>query len=91
MCTVIQSLLDHTICRLIIAERYVIDSIPPKDLHKLRMYTKWGIDGSSSHSSYKQSFHGIDAYDSVVFITSIVPIRVVLGLIIPNNDEGDYD
>lgn len=43
------------------------------------MYTKWGFDGSSGHSSYKQVFHGIEASDSAVFITSIVPIRIVLG------------
>lgn len=79
VCATLQSLLDHTICRLIIAQRTVIDSIPAKDLHKLRMYTKWGFDGSSGHSSYKQVFHGIEASDSAVFITSIVPIRIVLG------------
>uniref|UniRef100_A0A0K8UTN0 Uncharacterized protein n=1 Tax=Bactrocera latifrons TaxID=174628 RepID=A0A0K8UTN0_BACLA len=79
VCSTLPSLLDHTICRLIIAQRTVIDSIPAKDLHKLRMYTKWEFDGSSGHSSYKQVFHGIEASDSAASITSIVLIRIVLG------------
>lgn len=46
------------------------------------MFTKWGFDGSSGHSSYKQAFHGSDASDASVFITSIVPLRLVYGEII---------
>lgn len=38
-----------------------------------------GFDGSSGHSSYKQAFHGLDADDSSVFITCVVPLRLVSG------------
>lgn len=48
-------------------------------MDQLCLYSKWGFDGSSGHSSYKQAFHGSDASDSAVFITCVVPIRLVCG------------
>lgn len=38
---------------------------------------KWGFDGSSGHSVYKQKFENHDATDEFVFVTSFVPLRLL--------------
>ena len=38
---------------------------------------KWGFDGSSGHSVYKQKFSDPNAHDEFLFIASFVPIRIV--------------
>ncbi|XP_030766971.1 uncharacterized protein LOC115890777 [Sitophilus oryzae] len=73
----LQALLDHTVQRLLIVQESVIDSLSEEELNQLSLFTKWGFDGSSGHSSYKQAFHGSEASDAAIFITSIVPIRLV--------------
>ncbi|XP_017481320.1 PREDICTED: uncharacterized protein LOC108370503 [Rhagoletis zephyria] len=40
---------------------------------------KWGFDGSSGHSVYKQKFESQDATDEFLFVTSFVPLRIVEG------------
>lgn len=49
------------------------------ELDNQKLYTKWGFDGSSGHSTYKQGFHGVEASDSACSITSIVPLRLTSG------------
>lgn len=73
----LQGLLDHTIERLAELTKSKLDSLHDEDLSQITLYTKWGFDGSSGHSSYKQAFHGFDASDSAVFITSIVPLKLI--------------
>lgn len=73
----LQDLLNHTLERLIIVQENVLSLLSSEELRKLQLVTKWGFDGSSGHSSYKQAFHGSDASDSAVFITSLVPLRLV--------------
>ncbi|CAH0552515.1 unnamed protein product [Brassicogethes aeneus] len=74
----LQDLLNHTVQRLIQTIKNVFEThVQDAELDKLCMYTKWGFDGSSGHSSYKQAFHGPEASDSAVFITCMVPIRLV--------------
>lgn len=72
----LQGLLDHTIERLAELTKSDFDSLNNEELLQITLYTKWGFDGSSGHSSYKQAFHGNDASDSAVFITSIVPLKL---------------
>lgn len=36
---------------------------------------KWGFDGSSGHSNYKQKFNDPDSNDEFLFIVSFVPLR----------------
>lgn len=38
---------------------------------------KWGCDGSSGHSIYKQKFDDPEKTDEFMFIISLVPIRVL--------------
>ena len=73
----LQGLLDHTIERLVLLQKNVIDTLDNEEISNLTLITKWGFDGSSGHSSYKQAFHGPGASDSSVLITSIVPLRLV--------------
>ncbi|KAK5648374.1 hypothetical protein RI129_003266 [Pyrocoelia pectoralis] len=75
----LQALLDHTVNRLVLTLEPVIDSLNDEELEQLCLFLKWGFDGSSGHSSYKQAFHGLEASDSAVFITCLVPIRLVCG------------
>lgn len=73
----LQDLLDHTAQRLILSIESVIKTLQETELINLNLFTKWGFDGSSGHSSYKQAFYGPEASDSAVFITCIVPVRLV--------------
>lgn len=75
----LQALLNHTVKRLLMVQQCVVESLKDEELDNLFLYTKWGFDGSSGHSSYKQAFHGIEACDAAVFISSLVPIRLVCG------------
>ena len=73
----LQDLLDHTAQRLILSIEAVIETLQETELTKLYLLTKWGFDGSSGHNPYKQAFHGSEASDSAVFITCIVPVRLI--------------
>jgi len=75
----LQALLDHTVERLFLVQKPVIVLLQENELDKFILYSKWGFDGSSGHSSYKQAFCNPEASDSAVFITSIVPLRLVNG------------
>lgn len=77
--TNLQSLLNLTVNRLVTVQESVIRTLRPEELKTITLYSKWGFDGSSGHSSYKQAFHGLDADDSSVFITCVVPLRLVSG------------
>jgi len=41
-----------------------------------RLVSKWGCDGSSGHSEYKQSFENEGATDANMFLISLVPLRM---------------
>lgn len=73
----LQSLLDHTIKRLVIAQLEVLKSQVEK-FHPNLINTifKWGCDGASSQSRYKQGFEDSENDDSNLFIISIVPLRM---------------
>lgn len=73
----LQGILDHTTERLLSVKNADLNSLDNEEIEKITLYTKWGFDGSSGHSSYKQAFHDSNASDSSVFITSIVPLKLV--------------
>lgn len=75
----LQALLDHTVERLLQTVEPVIESLGNEELNQLCLLSKWGFDGSSGHSSYKQAFHGSEASDAAVFITCLVPLRLISG------------
>lgn len=54
----------------------MIPSLAEVDYKHFRLNYKWGFDGSSCHTPYKQSFCAADASDANVLITSIVPLKL---------------
>lgn len=73
----LQALLNHTAERLCLTLDPVIESLKHEALNELSLISKWGFDGSSGHSSYKQAFCGIS-----VFITCLVPLRLMFRKIV---------
>ena len=80
----LQALLDLTAGRLLLLQRDVLETLTEPDAAGLVLLCKWGMDGSSDHSRYKQQ--GL-AEDSHMFVTSLVPLRLVTesGTVIWNN------
>lgn len=68
----LQSILDLTANRLF--QTLSIGTTLPQSNQKLRMVSKWGFDGASGQSRYKQIFQNLDSDDSCIFITTLVPI-----------------
>lgn len=66
----LQAILDLTANRLVKSQNATFD----QSSLKLHMVTKWGFDGASSQSQYKQVFKNKDADDGSIFMTSLVPI-----------------
>lgn len=69
----LQDLLDHTTARILkINDVYKIGS------NHLKLYTKWGCDGSSGQSEYKQVLTEENELisDANLFICSLVPIKL---------------
>lgn len=70
----LQALLDHTVSRIIKGVQTLNDSV---DTANLVLICKWGCDGASGQSRYKQIAHkDADINDDTVFISSVVPLRL---------------
>ena len=79
----LQGLLDHTIRRLILVQKDVlvqIEHVQNEPLH-LKLMIKWGCDGASGHSTYKQQFanesEGERRDDANLFVISLVPLQMI--------------
>ncbi|XP_043471258.1 uncharacterized protein LOC122504283 [Leptopilina heterotoma] len=75
----LQALLDHTVQRILLVQNDVIQRLPQNDVKNLHLICKWGCDGTSAQSRYKQKFDDdIDANktDSNIFFTSLVPLQL---------------
>lgn len=82
----LQSLLNHTIQRLFDVQKEVLETLTPEQLCHLRLISKWGFDGSSGQSLYKQKFESANDNDASIFFTSLVPIQLVYEN--PNSKES---
>lgn len=69
----LQNLLNHTSARFI---KLLSDKIEKNTPQNLTMILKWGCDGASSQSQYKQS-SSTKIDDSTVFISSLVPLKII--------------
>lgn len=71
----LQALLDHTSGRIVqICEPNVISN---QSEPNFKLISKWGMDGASGQSIYKQVFQGKDSSDdSSIFMTSMVPLQL---------------
>ncbi|KAL4710844.1 hypothetical protein ACJJTC_016128 [Scirpophaga incertulas] len=73
----LQPLLDHTasrLCKDVLKEVFLRSDI--QDPNYTLIY-KWGCDGSSGHSLYKQPFENPENTDEYMFIISMVPLRLI--------------
>lgn len=71
----LQALLNKTAERLVLAQNEVINSVLPTS-SKFTLVSKWGCDGSSGHSTYKQKFENSEDTDEFLFVFSFVPLKL---------------
>lgn len=69
----LQSLMDHTIKRLLKAQEEVLQTI--SELKILNIVVKWGCDGAEQ-VRYKQKFSDVNSSDESLFSISMVPIQL---------------
>lgn len=69
--TPLQSLLNHTAERLLLT--IPMENIP----NKVTIFYKLGFDGSSGQSQYKHMSDNDNIFNSTMFMTTLVPIRIV--------------
>ncbi|XP_022828240.1 uncharacterized protein LOC111357680 isoform X1 [Spodoptera litura] len=77
----LQAILDLTTNRLVKVQNEVIRSVLSKS-SSFTLVSKWGCDGSSGHSTYKQKFENVEATDEFLFVFSFVPLQLYDGDII---------
>lgn len=72
----LQALLDHTSTRLHELQTPVLLTLDDDQLKNLILLVKWGYDGSTGHSQYKQRFEEAGLGDGDLFLTSLVPLQL---------------
>ncbi|CAH0563166.1 unnamed protein product [Brassicogethes aeneus] len=78
----LQKLLDHTSQRLFEIQNEVLvqtlEHKPATSSLLLQLECKWGLDGSSSHSMYKQKFssENFNTSDADILLSLLVPLRL---------------
>lgn len=74
----LQSLLNHTISRILATQNSCILSLPHENVKEMLLLCKWGCDGTSGQSTFKQKFSNDDGTltDSSIFFTSLVPLQL---------------
>lgn len=83
----LQSLLDHTVTRIVDSDQTTIaELIGENRTSNIALIGKWGFDGSTGHSEYKQSFSDTSTDDGSLFVTSYVPLQLKL----LTNDPADH-
>lgn len=71
----LQALLDMTIKRICLAQKEVFEQVTSP--LTLRLITKWGCDGSSAQSRYKQTLSDSEFSDEHLFSITLVPLRLI--------------
>lgn len=70
-------MLNKTTERLVLAQNKVIKACSSSsECSSFILISKWGCDGSSGHSTYKQKFTNADDTDEFLFIFSLVPLQL---------------
>lgn len=70
----LQAILNLTAARLVTVQSEVLKSLSP--ITEYTLISKWGCDGSSGRSRYKQKFAYQDSDDEYLFVYSFVPIKL---------------
>lgn len=73
----LQSLLDNTASSILELQADVVQTVTEDSTKNLLLIGKWGFDGSTGHSEYKQKFSNADLDDRSLFVTSYVPLQLV--------------
>lgn len=82
----LQNLLNHTVFRVFqVLEQKKIMNASSKNFI---VYYKWGFDGSSGHTEFKQVYESPENSDASIMTTTIVPLRVTTenGKVVWNNE-----
>ncbi|CAH2003441.1 unnamed protein product [Acanthoscelides obtectus] len=45
--------------------------------YRIKVICKWGFDGSSGHSQYKQKFSDLENTDEFLFLVAMTPLRLI--------------
>ena len=76
----LQSLLDHTALRIIQEQKEkiteTIEKLEGDEQLNCELMCKWGFDGSSGQSEYKQKSTTCTLDDSSIFCTTLVPLQL---------------
>lgn len=72
-----QSLLDNTASSILELQANVVETVTDDSVENLVLIGKWGFDGSTGHSEYKQKFSNNDLEDKSLFVTSYVPLQLI--------------
>lgn len=75
----LQALLNHSVKRIVEVQKEVLEALKEDDLINLVLISKWGCDGSSGQSEYKQRFEDESKSDANIFLTSFVPLQLRCG------------
>lgn len=70
----LHSLLNKTTERLL----QTLDLPVISEMQPAKLISKWGIDGSSGHSQYKEKFTDQVATDEYLFLICFVPLKLIL-------------
>ncbi|XP_039233158.1 uncharacterized protein LOC120322169 [Drosophila yakuba] len=73
----LQSLLDNTASSILELQANVVETVNDDSIENLVLIGKWGFDGSTGHSEYKQKFSNNDLDDKSLFVTSYVPLQLI--------------
>ncbi|KMQ83716.1 dna-mediated transposase, partial [Lasius niger] len=74
----LQDLLNHTCSRIMQMEDVLAALTKSKTQRNLILTSKWGCDGASDQSQYKQKFEDGTTSDESIFMTSMVPLTLEL-------------
>lgn len=72
----LQDLLDHTAKRIIEVQEEVLSHVDEDVLSQLILISKWGCDGSSGQSQFKQKASHQNFSDADLFLASLVPLQL---------------
>lgn len=72
----VQNLLDHTVQRLCLYLEEVLVTATETEMQNMVLISKWGCDGSKAQE-FKQKFENKSNSDAHVFISSLVPLRLM--------------
>lgn len=76
----LQELLNLTATRIVTVQSEVFDGLSSTNFcqNSFMLISKWGCDGSSAQSRYKQKLNNPDYSDEHLFAISFVPLRLVM-------------